>query len=96
LRAGSAFGVATERGRPFLGSRILGHTSVATTASLRGRVQPSMLRRSADHMDELMRVASGGAGARTGQNPQTKAPPGHPWRGISCSYRMVSRQGFEP
>ena len=40
-------------------SRILGHTSVATTASFYGHVQPAMLRRSADRMDELMRKASG-------------------------------------
>jgi site-specific recombinase XerD len=42
----------------FVVSRILGHTSVATTASFYGHVQPSMLRRSADRMDELMRKAS--------------------------------------
>ncbi len=43
----------------FVVSRILGHTSVATTASFYGHVQPAMLRRSADRMDELMRKASG-------------------------------------
>jgi site-specific recombinase XerD len=43
----------------FVVSRILGHTSVATTASFYGHVQPAMLRRSADAMDELMRKASG-------------------------------------
>lgn len=43
----------------FVVSRILGHTSVATTAGFYGHVQPAMLRRSADRMDELMRRASG-------------------------------------
>ncbi len=43
----------------FVVSRILGHTSVATTAGFYGHVQPSMLRRSADRMDEVMRKASG-------------------------------------
>ena len=43
----------------FVVSRILGHTSVATTAGFYGHVQPAMLRRSADRMDELMRNASG-------------------------------------
>jgi site-specific recombinase XerC len=43
----------------FVVSRILGHTSVATTASFYGHAQPSMLRRSAERMDELMRKASG-------------------------------------
>jgi hypothetical protein len=43
----------------FVVSRILGYTSVATTAGFYGHVQPSMLRRSADRMDELMRKASG-------------------------------------
>lgn len=44
----------------FVVSRILGHTSVATTASFYGHVQPAMLRKSADRMDELMRRAAGG------------------------------------
>jgi hypothetical protein len=43
----------------FVVSRILGHTSVATTASFYGHVQPAMLRASADRMEELMRKASG-------------------------------------
>ena len=43
----------------FVVSRMLGHTSVATTASFYGHVQPAMLRRSADRMDELMKRASG-------------------------------------
>jgi integrase len=42
----------------FVVSRILGHKSIATTASFYGHVQPAMLRRSADRMDELMRKAS--------------------------------------
>ena len=43
----------------FVVSRILGHQSVATTASFYSHVQPSMLKRSADRMDEVMRRASG-------------------------------------
>ena len=42
----------------FVVSRILGHGSVSTTANFYGHVQPAMLRRSADAMDELMRKAS--------------------------------------
>lgn len=44
----------------FVVSRILGHTSVATTASFYGHVQPAMLRRSADRMDELLQQHSTG------------------------------------
>jgi integrase len=40
-------------------SRILGHQSVATTASFYSHLQPSMLKRSADRMDDVMRRASG-------------------------------------
>jgi integrase len=44
----------------FVVSRILGHTSIATTASFYGHVRPAMLRRSADRMDELLgRPATG-------------------------------------
>ncbi len=38
----------------FVVSRILGHTSVATTASFYRHVQPAMLRRSAERMDEIL------------------------------------------
>lgn len=44
----------------FTVSRVLGHASVATTSNYYGHVQPSMLQRSADRMDEVMRRASGG------------------------------------
>jgi integrase len=40
-------------------SRILGHASVATTGGVYGHVQPSMLRRSAERMNELMKRAAG-------------------------------------
>jgi site-specific recombinase XerD len=43
----------------FVVSRILGHTSVVTTVSFYGHVQPAMLRRSADRMDELLRQPLG-------------------------------------
>jgi integrase len=43
----------------FVVSRILGHTSVATRAGFYGHVQPAMLRRSADRMDELSARSSG-------------------------------------
>jgi integrase len=43
----------------FVVSRILGHTSVATTASFYGHVQPVMLRGSAERMDELMTRGTG-------------------------------------
>jgi integrase len=39
----------------FVVSRVLGHTSVATTASFYGHVRPAMLQRSAERMDELLR-----------------------------------------
>jgi integrase len=44
----------------FVVSRILGHTSIATTASFYGHVRPAMLRRSADRMDELLGHTSTG------------------------------------
>ena len=44
----------------FVVSRVLGHTSVATTASFYGHVQPAMLQRSADRMDALLAAAAGG------------------------------------
>jgi integrase len=44
----------------FVVSRVLGHTSVATTASFYGHVRPLMLRRSADRMDELLSRQSAG------------------------------------
>ena len=44
----------------FVVSRILGHTSIATTASFFGHVQPSMLRASADRVGSLLDNASGG------------------------------------
>ena len=44
----------------FVVSRVLGHTSVATTASFYGHVRPAMLQRSADRMDELLRRAPTG------------------------------------
>jgi len=34
-------------------SRVLGHASIATTASFHSHVRPSMLRRFADRMDEV-------------------------------------------
>ena len=40
-------------------SRVLGHGSIATTASFYSHVTPSMLQRSADRMDEVLRRASG-------------------------------------
>ena len=40
-------------------SRILGHASIATTASFYGHVRPSMLQRLAQRMDDLLRDASG-------------------------------------
>ena len=43
----------------FVVSRILDHASVSTTANFYRHVQPVMLRRSADAMDELIRKASG-------------------------------------
>lgn len=43
----------------FTVSRILGHTSVATTAGFYGHVQPAMLQASADRMEALMCKASG-------------------------------------
>ena len=43
----------------FVVSRVLGHTSVATTASFYGHVRPAMLRRSAERMDELLSRAAG-------------------------------------
>jgi site-specific recombinase XerD len=43
----------------FIVSRILGHTSVATTASFYGHVRPAMLRRSAERMVELLNGAAG-------------------------------------
>ena len=45
---------------PLAVATVFGSTSVATTAGFYGHVQPAMLRRSADAMDELMRKASGG------------------------------------
>ena len=44
----------------FVVSRVLGHTSVATTASFYGHIRPAMLRRSAERMDELMQRAPAG------------------------------------
>lgn len=53
-------GVNLEAGEDlFITSRVLGHTSVATTASFDEQVQRAMLRRSADRMDEVIRKASG-------------------------------------
>ena len=43
----------------FVVSRVLGHTSVATTASFYGHVRPATLRRSAERMDELLSRAAG-------------------------------------
>jgi hypothetical protein len=37
----------------------VGHASIATTASFYSHVTPSMLRRSADRMDEILGRASG-------------------------------------
>ena len=47
----------------FVVSRVLGHKSVATTASFYTHVQPSMSKRSADRMDEVMKRASEPTGA---------------------------------
>ena len=44
----------------FVVSRILGHISIATTASFYGHVRPAMLRRSADRMNELLGHTSAG------------------------------------
>lgn len=44
----------------FVVSRILGHTSVATTARFYGHVRPSMLRGAASRMDAVMRDAAAG------------------------------------
>ena len=44
---------------PFVVSRVLGHTSVTTTAGFYGHVRPAMLRRSAERMDEAMRRGTG-------------------------------------
>ena len=60
-------------------SRVLGHTSVATTASFYGHVRPAMLRRSADRMDELLRrVPAGYCGYRCGYAPRIRRPSGRP------------------
>ena len=40
-------------------SRVFGHASIGTTASFCSHVTPSMLRRSADRMDEVLCRASG-------------------------------------
>ena len=54
----------------FVVSRVLGHTSVATTASFYGHVRPAMLRRSAERMDELLSRAGGNLkGVETGVSP---------------------------
>jgi integrase len=59
LRHFAATALLEEGEDLFVVSRILGHASISTTAAFYSHVQPSMLQRSADRMDDLMRRASG-------------------------------------
>jgi site-specific recombinase XerD len=61
LRHFAATALLAEGEDLYVVSRMLGHASITTTASFYAHVQPSMLRRSADRMDELLRKASGEA-----------------------------------
>ena len=58
LRHFAATSLLAEGDDLFVVSRILGHSSVSTTAAFYGHVRPSMLQASADRMDELMRRAA--------------------------------------
>ena len=80
----------------FVVSRVLGHTSVATTSGFYGHIQPSQLRDAAARMDAILRCLRNLMGVRTGVRAPNESPSGSAWRGCFVFGSMVSRQGFEP
>ena len=83
---GTASDARNEAGEGlFVVSRILGHTSVATTASFYGHVRPAMLQRSAERMNERSESPQHASGVKRGDGDKIQRPSGCPEGLVLCA-----------